>query len=423
MICRWVFCSLCLVPTLGTCGFIFYQRTPLHAASERAFWQGQICAHTGLTARVGKVRRPRHRRVLLEEVSLTDPDSGRKLARVRLVEMAWIDEGLVVLLSQPEIEVGQFQRLWNALHRRVVQAGPLPIPIQITAAELTLHARPSALTFTGVRCTTESSSKMTKTLIDFRVAGANMSSPAQLQILRSRQEFPPLTGWQLRTGATPLPCSLFADYCRPLKRLGSESLFQGTIWAQETERGWDGEIAGRFERVDLQSVIEPFPHKLSGSAQVVFSQAAFRHGRLEDVAGSVFANGGVISSSLIRELGKSLQLRLEPNFKVADKQLHRYDEMAIGFELDADGLRVSGLCDSAASGTLLRGPDGAMLSDSLEAVLPAVALARALSPEAQLQVPATRETHLLLRTLPLPSAQPSAPLTAERTYAPLRFKE
>ncbi|MFV1966463.1 MAG: hypothetical protein ACC628_13650 [Pirellulaceae bacterium] len=422
-ICRLAFCMLCLLPTAGIGGLILYRSTPVYAAAERVYWQHLLHAHTGLTARVGSVRRPRRGDVLLDQVTLTDPDSGRRLARVRLVEMAWTDHGLVMLLSQPEIEAGQFQRLWSLFHHRVLRAGELPMAVQLSAAELTLHATPHALTFTEVRCTAESSAKITKTLIEFRVAGAEMTSPAQLQIVRGREVYPPVTGWRLRTGPTPLPCSLFAGYCRPLERLGSDCRFHGTIWAEETTQGWDGEIAGRFDQVDLQALMDPFPHKLSGMAEIVFNQATFRGSRLQDVAGSLIAHGGVISTSLVTRLGDVFQLPVDSGLEESQEPLHAYQQLAVGFQLDADGMHISGLCDTATTGALLVGPEGTMLSDSLHAVVPAVALAQALSPDADLQVPATKETHLLLRALPLPGVRPSAPLTAKKRYTRLRLKK
>jgi len=329
LICRLAFCMLCLSPTMGICGWIVYRSTPIHTARQCAYWEGMLTAHTGLTAQVGSVRRPRHGDVLLGRVTLTDPDSRRRIARVRLIELAWTDHGLVVLFSQPEIEAGQFQRLWSLIHHRVVQAGALPAAVQVSAAELTLHASPQALTFTDVRGSAESTAQGTRSLIEFRVAGAEMAVPAQLQIDRNREVYPPATGWRLRTGPTPLPCSLFADYCRPLERLGKHCRFQGTVWAEEVEQGWDGEIAGRFEQVDLQTLMEPFPHKLSGVGEIIFNQSTFRGSRLQDAAGSLSASSGVISDSLVTTLKDAFQLRIESGLKQSDEPLHAFQRLSL----------------------------------------------------------------------------------------------
>jgi hypothetical protein len=350
--------------------------------------------------------------------------------------MAQTDHGLVMLLSQPELDDGAFLRLWEAFHNRVLRGGVLPVAVQWNAAELTLHSPPQAITFTDVRCTAEPFASGTKARIDFRVAGVEMASPAQLAIVRDRAPHPPvtkwqvrtgatpLTKWQVRTGATPLPCSLFADYCPPLARLGSECRFQGSVWAEESGDSWDGEIAGRFQQVDLQQLLAPFPHKLSGAAEVTLTHARFRSGRLTGAAGSLHAHGGVVSTSLLSTIGEALQLRVTCAGEESSQPLHTYEQLALGFQLDAAGLRVAGLCTDATPGAVLVGRSGTILADSTAEVVPAVALAQALSPDHHLHVPATRETDLLLRALPLPEASSTIERTANReSYAPLRLKK
>jgi len=423
VICRIAFLTLCLLPCAVTCTLIAYRMTPFYVAAERAHWQQWLESRTGLRARIERVSRPRRGDILLERVTFVDPDTRRELARMRLLEMAQTDHGFVILVSQPEIEDGQFQRLWEVFHTRVLRAGDLPSTIRLNAAELTLHAQPQAVTFTDVRFIAEPFDAGTRAQIGFRVAGMDMVSAAQLRIIRNRENYPPVTGWQLRTGPTPLPCSLFADYCPPLERLGAACRFQGSMWAEETRRGWDGEIAGRFHDVDLEQLIEPFPHKLSGTAEVAFNLASFRGGRLFDAAGSLRAEGGVISTSLITTLADAFHLRVETSEPALKRPLREYQRLAAGFQLDAQGLQISGLCDATTTGAVLVDRTGTILADSADKRVPAVALARALSPNTSLHVPATEETDLLLRALPLPGVQPSAPLIASPPYAPLRLKE
>ena len=80
------------------------------------------------------------------------------------------------------------------------------------------------------------------------------------------------------------------------------------MWVQHVEQSWDGEIAGRFLDVDLDSLVAPFPHKLSGTAEIVLSHTSFRQGKLVEAAGALSSDGGTISVSLLTAAAESLKL-------------------------------------------------------------------------------------------------------------------
>ncbi|HUG70764.1 MAG TPA: hypothetical protein VMM76_23645, partial [Pirellulaceae bacterium] len=422
IICRLAFLALCLAPSGSLCAWIVYRVTPMHATREQAFWTESIYQTTGLLADVKRVRHPTQSRTLLENVTLSDPDGGHLIARIRVVEFAETDHGLVAIASQPEIEARQLHRLGQLLYQRVLR-GPRPTQqFQLLSGELTLHGASSASTASDVRCLVSASQGKVEATIDFMLAGFEMHSPAQVKLTRERGSDDASTIWQIRTGGTPLPCAMVADYLPALHSLGPECRFQGTVWVQQDDQSWDGEIAGQFLDADLERLIAPFPHKLSGTAELAFSHTSFRRGKLVEAAGALSSNGGVISRSLLAAAAESLKLGSSVTSDEQADTLLAYRQLAFGFQIDATGLQLSGLCDGRQEGVLLVGTSGDLLLDSRAELIPSIALARALVPQAELQVPATSATEQLLRALPLPSPTRPSSATARRPYSPVQLR-
>ena len=102
-------------------------------------------------------------------------------------------------------------------------------------------------------------------------------------------------------------------------------------------------------------------------------------------------------------MGDSLLL-VRPHGASSDSgHLLTYKQLAGGYKLVDTELRLSGTCLNAPVGTILLGTAGPLLTESSARSIPAVALARALSPGSEFQVPATKETRLLVGALPIPN--------------------
>lgn len=420
-LCRLAFFALCLAPSGSLCAWVLYRATPMHAWQEQAFWAESIYQTTGLLAEIERVRHRTRTRTLLEGVTLSDPDGGHLVARVRVIEFAETDHGMVAMASQPEIEAHQLQRLGQLLYQRVLR-GPRPTQqFQLLSGELTLHGASSASTATDVRCLVSSDQGKVEATIDFLVAGFEMHSPAQIKLTRERDSGKASTTWQIRTGGTPLPCDMLADYLPALQSLGTRCRFQGTVWVQQDDESWDGEIAGRFLDVDLDSLVAPFPHKLSGTAEIALSHTSFRRGKLVEAAGALSSDGGVISQSLLTAAAEALRLGSSVGSDEHADMTLSYGQLAFGFQIDAAGLQLSGLCDDRQEGVVLVGTSGGLLLDSRAELIPSIALARALVPQSELQVPATTATEQILRALPLPSPKLPTSGTARRPWSPAKL--
>ena len=420
-ICRSAFLLVCILPTLCLLAWIAYRSSPIHAASEVRFWERALFQGLGLLCTIERVVTAGTDVATLERIELLDPETNQRVARIRVLEFTRTPRGQVVLVSQPEIEPGQFVRLCQLLHDRVLRGPPLKTPVQLLSGEITLLGE-RAQTFTNVRCNVESQATRVQALIDFNLAGLESEAASQLQLIRNRDLAPPATGWQLRTGPTPLPCAVFSSYLPGLESLGSSCRFSGTVWVDGSAKGWSGEAVGRLSDVDLGLLMENLPYKLSGSAEMVFQQVRFDRGQLVDAAGTIRAGAGVISTGLIDSLGNSLHWETSLAASKDGATLVPFQQLGLGYRISESELRVSGICRSAPVGTILVGSSGPLLGEPPVAKVPVVSLIRAVSPSNEFLVPATKETHLLVAALPLPIGSPPKTRPSRKSRVPLRLR-
>jgi hypothetical protein len=94
-----------------------------------------------------------------------------------------------------------------------------------------------------------------------------------------------------------------------------------------------------------------------------------------------------------------------------------YQQLAIAFSLDADGLQLAGICEGQRPGVVLVGVGEerkALLEKSNTHPQPAIALLRLLVPASEELVPATGATRELIPWLPAPPVVPPADADGSR---------
>jgi hypothetical protein len=403
-LCRLAFLALGVLPMIGTLAWAGYRVSPLYAAVERSSWEQRLRELTGLLATIERVEHPAGGTVLLTNVHLADPDGGDEVAKIRQTEISQQPQGIVVLLSQPEVVQGKFLRLWDSLHVRVLQ-GPLPVQaIQVTTGELTLEVGSRAQTFKTVRCTVEPRESSVHAWLEFQLAGLETPSPAQIHIERNRRASPPVTRWTLQSNA-PLPCDIFADYVPCLSRFGDRAYFQGKLSVSMNRAEWSGDLVGRFSQVDLDQLTDSLPHKLSGLATVSIDRALVDRGAIYSADGNVVCPGGTVSLSLVSSLAQHLPLVTPEIMLATHAPLSSYDRLAFRFSISGEGCSLAGWDDQSGEVILIANGRPLLTCDSRERY-PLVSLVRALTPDSQFLVPATDETKSLLMLFPFPSPRP-----------------
>ena len=183
--------------------------------------------------------------------------------------------------------------------------------------------------------------------------------------------------------------------------------------------GWKAELAGVFRDVDLEQLVtRQFPHKLSGMAVLTLDRFQVDQGRMSEVKGRLQCAGGVVSQSLLDAAAQSWRLQQHP--RAGGAPLLRYEHLALDFSLSSAGLTLA--TPEAAGAAVLTDRQGALLSLHDSQPRSPLSLVQLLVPQADLQVPATRETAALFRTLPLPEVSTPPASTAREDYSPLRLQ-
>jgi hypothetical protein len=424
-ICVALFMGLCVFPTVVIGAWCVSRQLPVYTAAEALRLETQL----GLDVNLAEFSHPTPGVALYRGLELVDPESGRTVARCRMLEATWGETSdsqgnpqpvLILTASQPEIEGESFDQLSRLVDRLLRgNTTAADVSIRFSAAEVTFRADADSQTLTEVTGGLEPSPGGTEAEVTFRLAGVEMPEPARIRVVRNRQSWPPQTGFELFTGAAEIPCGTLAIGLPLLEPLGSRSRFRGYVWATLSDGGWEGQVTGQLLDVPLGNIIsERFPHKLSGEANIDIQSAKFAAGRLQKATGKLSAGPGIISRSLIEAAVERLNLTAGVDTRTL-RDLVSYEKLSVAFEIDASGLRLAGNCQPP--GTILVDQYRPLLGNPTTGPQPVVALLQTLVPANEVQVPATDVTDWLMRRLPVPAIELPEGATAPPPTARLRL--
>jgi len=362
------------------------------------------------------VTRPGPGMVQYKGLDLVDPETGRRMLRCGWLEVIQEHSGAgqgqapqvklrAVQTTVDADEMPQLAEVVRHIFRR--RTGWPDVGATIACGEVFVHGTGVKQVLSDVQVAFLPRADGTQAELSFRLAGTPMPEPARLRLTRSRQVTPPAFGFVLTTGDSMLPCGLLAPGIPAFGELGPQSKFSGTIVANQTEHGWQGEITrSRLSGVDLDRLVKTHsPHRLSAMADVAITRARFSNGRLEEAEGALATGRGAISCSLLA--AAELELGLMSYVELSrPSQLARLEQMAFTFSLNGRGITLKGCCQGAPAGTVLVDPGGPALTELSSEPRPVAALVRMLVPGDAFQLPATRQADRLARLLPLPQTAP-----------------
>ncbi|MHB1035158.1 MAG: hypothetical protein ACYC35_10605 [Pirellulales bacterium] len=416
-LCRLGFCVLCVLPTVAVLAGSLWIHLPWHARG----YERELSRRLGLAVTFASMTHPRPGVIALEGLTLADPETGMPILQCRRVEAERTRAALVLTASRPVLEADRLAQTWRLLERQLrPETGWIQSDLKLASCEVVLRAGNRTQTLTEVQGQLTRLAGGSQAEVRFRLAGSEAApKPAQILVVRNRQMSPPATGFDLQTGDTPLPCSVLTAAFPGAARLGPRSTFTGRVWANNAADGWEGEITGQVAEIDLHELVTTqFPHKLSGMAQLRLKRGRFRHGRVEEAAGTLVAGRGIVSRSLVTSAVDSLQLVPGVDVDQLETVLD-YDQLAMEFTLDAAGLAIQGRCQKSEPGAILVERYRTLLAEPRSGPQPIDNLVRTLVPHNEVLVPATRETAWLVQVLPvpqltLPPGASTTPLEAER---------
>ena len=330
------------------------------------------------------------------------------------IRKARINLTLVLSLDQPEIDAAALDRIGRCIERVLQKQTAPDVNCLLSAAELKLRQGKNVRTFPGIEAGVVHSEVGVQAALQFHLPGAEAAVPAVIRIFRNRTIAPPQSRFELNTGDNELPCELIALGSSAFGELGSQTRFRGELIVYYSQQNggsadWSGEIVGQLLDVDLKALAsDSSDHKISGQAEIILDKPTyFTGGRLESLNAQVNAGPGVVSHSLMQACVEKLGFETGFDLGIADAEI-KYQQLAFGLLIDAQGLRIRGRCPFRHDGKEVRGTimidrNLCLLADPPAQPCPIASLIQALAPPSASQVPATQQADRYLRHLPLPS--------------------
>ena len=313
-VCRGVFLLCCLTPTLAVFTHSLLAVGRRHAPIERDLvnrqtFQDGLGARLGVRIQLDGQTHPRPGTTLLQRVRLVDPDSGRVLATLRQVHVSWGNGRMSATVGEAAVERRQLPRLWELFHHRVLQqADDLPLAVTVHCRQLSLLDPGGATPLKQVRGELERTEIGPRATWRFGMADA--AQVAEVTVTRSQHGDDGVTRLQLDSGDTPLPCQLFHPLSERFQALGPHAAFQGRVWAAQSTRGWDGELAGRLSGIDLASLLgRTCAHRMTGPAVAILQTMRFQANQISYASGQISAGPGQIDGTLLRAAVEVLGLQ------------------------------------------------------------------------------------------------------------------
>ncbi len=403
-LCRAGFLALCVGPLCAVvvwCGVV--RLDWYRAAHERA-----IGAAVGWRTELAAVELPRPGLVLYRDVKLSDPNNGQLLADLPYVEIDTRGDAPLVRLPYPAMLNGRrLDAFWSAA-RELARGASSVGRFEFEAQNLTLHLAGGDETLSSVVCHFDGDDVQATAQVSFTraLSGNEPTSPSELTIARRTHAGLPQYTVDLASDKTPLPAELVASIWPSVSQLGRQCEFTGRALAMEENGAWRVELQGALTDIELDLVMRPFRHRLTGTAEVKLDRVTAVAGRIESATGSFQAGPGVISRSLVQSAETHLQVQATEAAVRGESNLLGYDLLCAGFDVGPQGITIRGAVPQTR-GAMLVGGRRILVKEPPVIRQPVVGLVRTLVPQSEVQVPATRETVTLTSWLPVPSITPA----------------
>ena len=320
-------------------------------------------------------------------LKLVDPETGKELFRCDGLTAAWTSmtdsrgqtrPAIVLAAAQADSAAGDWQRLYEVLRRRLeCQGGRPEFEVRLTADQWILHDGDKAQTLQGVEGGIGLMPNGIQAQLAFRFAGGNSSQPVRMRLVRNRQVAPPANGFEMDTGAYPVPCRLLAASLPEASALGPNCRFSGYVSFFEAPGGPSGELSGQLTGVDLGRLSRDTA-AVTGTADIAL-KARFQEGRIEELAGRIDCGPGSLAPDMLAALAMHLRITPSPQVTVARQSL-AFDRLGLDFRIDNRGIGIAGHCADVPGAVAVAGGQVILSAPAGTYQQPVASLIQALVP-------------------------------------------
>ena len=416
LICRVLFLTLALLPTLAVFGWAMSYHWP--GAQGRL--EAALCQQLGLRVSIDRVSYPQPGVTVFKGLKLADAEFGTPLADIDHLQAVSNSEGLTLLAGQVNVTELGGPIFWQWLQEKLRQTQP--DLWQFHAEHIRLSSGGKSHPLADFRVKNNPALSGSSAIVLFRNrAGDDAAEDIQIKLARHRQANPPSTAWELRTGSSVLPVSLLRVVLPQIATFGPDARFRGTLTVSYgdapistlNESAWGCDVSGAMDQANLAVLFgDLLPGALEGSAHIEIEHAQVRNGRLNSASVLLTAGTGRISGLLVLATAAALELESKaPATEQFGASMQSFERLGLAVGINARGVVLRGVCDNSAPGTIVGTLNGPLLrtQEPEHAIQPIAGLLQIVAPNSPVISPVTPEAQRLARMLPLATQELSHP--------------
>ncbi|MCO8120177.1 hypothetical protein NHH03_00385 [Stieleria sp. TO1_6] len=352
---RLLFVFCCAVPTSLVVMTVLVTWTSWYQSRQLAKLTYQLGRETGLVFQIDSCQQIAPGKYVLKNVRMSDPETGRNIAKIRLIDYLHDEDRVGIWLHQPELQSAGLGRAWSLIHDRLISApAHTVLPIQIIASNLNIHSRTGSLPLKDVSATVTPESTGVRVI----ASAGDTSTPGEpllrASLFRDRSNPLPSTEVVFSTDGTALPCSAIAEYIPAAEMLGPEAHFSGSITARQQADGWVYELGNpTITGIELSRLTQDLPHRVIGDAELHLRRCLIQPGRRVSMIGSLRATEIRLGYPLLASMRDRLGLIIDEQAAIGSSNATPRGIAAIDFEINDASIQLTGVCDAAQPGVAI----------------------------------------------------------------------
>ena len=349
---RLLFVFCCAVPTSIVLTAILLTWTSWYQSRKLAEVTYRLGRETGLVFQIDRCRLIAPNTYVLENVRIDDPDSGRNVATIRMVDYFHGTDRVGIRLHQPELQSAGLGQAWSKLHDRLISCpAHTVVPIFIRAADLNIQSRTGSLPLADLWATITPEGKSVRMIAEAGDAAGGTGPRVRVDLFRDREGAIPATELVLSTEGTPLPCSALAEYAPAIRKLGPDAEFSGVVKCVESPDGWSFDLGtSSLTQMNLSFLTDDFPHRVVGKAELHLRRCLVHPGQTVNMNGVLHASGVRLKTPLLEAMRERLGMNIDDRELLPNANGIECKLAAIHFEITDETMNLTGICDDFHAG-------------------------------------------------------------------------
>ncbi len=401
-LCQGALLGLAMLPMAGISLYCVWAQLPWHRARTCAHWQAVLTSACGLNVQIDRADTPAPRVVLLHGVSLLHPETSELLGSASRIRVEHVGGQWLLDVDQVRLKGHRLDVAWQAIEPFILQRPGRVSVVSLAARDVQVEGLRRSNRLSDLRLALLPDASATRLSVQFRGPGPEVVSPsreavssrggsdrpapaesdggsdsamARINIMRVHQDADLPTLFQLRTGATPLPCTLLAPFWPSLVPLGEKASLLGIVDCRRSRAEWrlmiddrGGAIQGKplheaggllLQDVDFAALPWKPGMGLTGQGWIWIGQGVVSGQGIELLRGGMRCGPGRLSQRLLDMLASELSVEIDSGLQSAAVAMVPYEQGVLHFQIAPASVRIAG---AMAGGAMLVDRQGVLAS-------------------------------------------------------------